>query len=129
MGRDILILLLLTMLLGGCSLNKSGKKYHFELTKTESLIEPPDSMPDKNFTRGTYYPTLVRMDGIENFPYDDALAAGRFDYLSRKPAGNPIYTDTIVGRQTKTPHANVIDDKVYMSHHSYLDYLGWQATM
>jgi hypothetical protein len=61
--------------------------------------------------------------------YDNALAAGSFDYLSMKPAGNPIYTDTILGRQTETPHANVIDGKVYMSYHNYLGYLGWQATM
>jgi hypothetical protein len=121
-------------------------------------------MSDKNFTLGAYYPTLVKMDGVDNFPYDyalyfstdhasdnggiwlylcngkpsqaaswvsydDALAAGSFDYLSMKPAGNPIYTDTILGRQTETPHANVIDGKVYMSYHNYLDYLGWQATI
>ena len=61
--------------------------------------------------------------------YDDALASGRFNYLAEKPAGNPIFTDTIHGRQTETPHANVIDGKVYMSYHNYLDYLGWQATM
>ena len=164
MKRDILVLLILTFLFSGCSLNKKGKVNNFEFVKTESLIGPPRSMSDKNFTQGAYYPTLVKMDGVGNFPYDyalyfstdhasndggiwlylcngkpsqaanwvsydDALVAGRFDYMSKKPAGNPIYTDTILGRQTETPHANVIDGKVYMSYHNYLDYLGWQATM
>ncbi len=164
MKRDIIILLLLTLLLCGCSPDKKVKSYNFEFVKTESLIAPPWTMSDKNFTLGAYYPTLVTMDGVENFPYDyalyfstdhasdnggiwlylcngkpsqaaswisydDALAAGSFDYLGRKPACNPIYTDTILGRQTETPHANVIDGKVYMSYHNYLDYRGWQATM
>lgn len=164
MKKDILLLLSLTIIFGGCTLNKMGKTNNFEFVKTESLIAPPGSMSDENFTVGAYYTTLVKMDGVNNFPYDyalyfstdhasgnggiwlylcngkpsqaanwvsydDALAAGRFDYLSQKPAGNPIYTDTIRGRQTETPHANVIDGKVYMSYHNYLDYLGWQATM
>ena len=164
MKRNIIALLILTILTSGCSLNKKGKTSHFEFVKTESLIAPPPTMSDKNFTLGAYYPTLVKMDGVDNFPYDyalyfstdhasdnggvwlflcngkpsqaakwvsydTALAAGKFDYLSIKPAGNPIYTDTILGRQTETPHANVIDGKVYMSYHNYLGYLGWQATM
>jgi len=164
MKRDIYILLILTLLLCGCSPDTKVKSNNFEFVKTESLIAPPGTMSDKNFTLGAYYPTLVNMDGVENFPYDyalyfstdhasdnggiwlylcngkpsqatswisydDALAAGSFDYLGRKPAGNPIYTDTIMGRQTETPHANVIDGKVYMTYHNYLDHLGWQATM
>ncbi len=164
MKRNFIVLLILTIVFNGCNLNKKDKTNHFEFVKTESLIAPPGSMSDKNFTQGAYYPTLVKMDGVENFPYDyalyfstdhasdnggiwlylcndrpsqvtswisydDALAAGSFDYLGRKPACNPIYTDTILGRQTETPHANVIDGKVYMSYHNYLDYNGWQATM
>ena len=158
------IFVVLAILSSGCSKSEKGKTNHFEFVKTESLILPPRSMSDKNFTLGAYYPTLVKMDAIDNFPYDyalyfstdhasdnggiwlylcngipsqaaswisydEALASGRFDYLSRKPSGNPIYTDTILGRQTETPHANVIDGKVYMSYHNYLGHLGWQATM
>jgi hypothetical protein len=61
--------------------------------------------------------------------YDEAVAAGRFDYLENKPAGNPVYIDSVQGTQTETPHANVIDGRVYMSYHNYLDDQGWQATM
>jgi hypothetical protein len=164
MKKGILVLFILTMLSGGCSLKYKGKTNNFEFVKTGSLIAPPRSMSDKNFTLGAYYPTLVKMDGVENFPYDyalyfstdhasdnggiwlylcngkpsqaaswvsydDALAAGRFDYLTEKPAGNPIYTDTVQGRQTETPHANVIDGRVYMSYHNYFSDNGWQATM
>jgi len=164
MKKDILSLLILTLLFSGCCPEKKGKTHHFEFVKTGTLIAPPGSMSDKNFTVGAYYPTLVKMDGVDNFPYDyalyfstdhasdnggiwlylcdgkpsqaaswisyeDALAAGRFDHLGEKPAANPIYTDTIQGRQTETPYANVIDGKIYMSYHNYLDHLGWQATM
>ena len=61
--------------------------------------------------------------------YDEAVAGGRFDYLATKPAGNPIFTDSIKGRQTETPHGNVIDGTVYMSYHNYFSHNGWQATM
>ena len=164
MRRDIIVLLLGSLLLGACNLKERGKTNHFEFVKTESLIAPPGSMSDKNFTLGAYYPTLVKMDGVDDFPfdyalyfstdhagdnggiwlylcngkpskaeswvsYDDALAAGRFDYLDQKPEGNPIYTDSIKGQQTETPHANVIDGRVYMSYHNYFSDNGWQATM
>jgi hypothetical protein len=50
--------------------------------------------------------------------YDQAVAAGEFDYLSDKPAANPIFVDTVQGRQTETPHANIIDRTVYMTYHN-----------
>lgn len=46
--------------------------------------------------------------------YDQAAADGEFDYLQEKPAANPIFFDSVQGRQTETPHANVIDGTVYM---------------
>ena len=61
--------------------------------------------------------------------YDEALAAGHFDYLVVKPAGNPVYVDSVQGTQTETPHANVIDGRVYLSYHNYLYDQGRQATM
>ena len=69
MKKVVLVFLLLTMLIGGCSLDNRGKANHFEFVKTEALIAPPESMSDKNFTAGAYYPTLVKMEGIDNFPY------------------------------------------------------------
>ncbi len=50
--------------------------------------------------------------------YDQATADGDFDYLQEKPAGNPIFFDSIQGRQTETPHANIIDGTVYMTYHN-----------
>ncbi len=50
--------------------------------------------------------------------YDDALAAGDFDYLASKPAGNPIYVDTAFGDQTETPCVNIVDGVVFMSYHN-----------
>ncbi len=50
--------------------------------------------------------------------YDQAVAAGKFDYLVDKPAANPIFVDTVQGRQTETPHANVIEGTVYMTYHN-----------
>lgn len=53
--------------------------------------------------------------------YDDAVAAGHFDYLTSKPSSNPIYdasmTDAI-GAQMETPHVRVINGVVYMSTHN-----------
>jgi hypothetical protein len=121
-------------------------------------------MSPENFTIGAYYPCLVKMDGIKDFPYeyalffstdhasdkggiwlylknghpseaigwisyDEALSEGSFDYLDVKPAGNPIFVDTVVGRQTETPHANIIDGRICMTYHNYLEYRNWQATM
>lgn len=59
--------------------------------------------------------------------YDQARAAGAFDHLARKPEANPIYIDTRQGSQTETPHANVIDGKVFLTYHQKL--IGKQATM
>lgn len=50
--------------------------------------------------------------------YDRAVADGEFDYLDEKPDRNPIFVDTIQGRQTETPWANVIRRTVYMTYHN-----------
>ena len=50
--------------------------------------------------------------------YDHAVADGAFDYLAEKPKANPIFADRVQGRQTETPHANVIDGTVYMTYHN-----------
>ena len=50
--------------------------------------------------------------------YDEAAAAGRFDHVKDRPAGNPIFRDPHQGTgHTETPHANVIDGVVYMTYH------------
>lgn len=52
--------------------------------------------------------------------YDDAVAAGHFDYIANKPASNPIYDasdSTAEGDQMETPHARVINGVVYMTTH------------
>ena len=36
--------------------------------------------------------------------YDQAVSNGEFDYLQEKPADNPIFFDSVQGRQTETPH-------------------------
>jgi len=50
--------------------------------------------------------------------YDQAAADGDFDYIKDKPANNPIYVDGTQGRQTETPHVNVIDHVVFMTYHN-----------
>ena len=50
--------------------------------------------------------------------YDEAVAAGAFDYLAGKPAKNPIFVDTVQGRQTETPCVNVVGHEVYMTYHN-----------
>ena len=50
--------------------------------------------------------------------YDQAVVDGDFDYLPEKPQANPIFVDSVQGRQTETPHANVIDRTVYMTYHN-----------
>lgn len=53
--------------------------------------------------------------------YDDAVAAGHFDYLANKPSANPIYDATgtaAAGDQMETPHARVINGIVYMTTHN-----------
>ena len=50
--------------------------------------------------------------------YDYALASGAFDYISTKPTSNPIYQDSTQGNgHTETPHANIINGKVYLTYH------------
>ena len=65
-----------------------------------------------------YLCTGTPTDAANWTSYDQALAAGKFDYLTNKPPANPIFVDTIQGRQTETPHANVIDHTVYMTYHN-----------
>ena len=60
----------------------------------------------------------IPTDAANWISYDRALAAGKFDYLPKKPAANPVFVDTVQGRQTETPHANVIDHIVYMTYHN-----------
>jgi len=50
--------------------------------------------------------------------YVQALADGDFDHLAEKPAQNPVFVDVTQGRQTETPHANVIDGVVFMTYHN-----------
>ncbi|MBN2562483.1 MAG: hypothetical protein JXQ75_16280 [Phycisphaerae bacterium] len=50
--------------------------------------------------------------------YDQAVADGDFDYIKGKPAKNPIFVDRKQGRQTETPHANVVDHVVFMTYHN-----------
>ena len=50
--------------------------------------------------------------------YEKAVADGDFDYLQEKPIANPIFSDNVQGRQTETPHANVINGTVYMTYHN-----------
>ncbi len=50
--------------------------------------------------------------------YNQAVADGDFDYLKEKPKANPIFVDTTQGRQTETPHVNIIDGTVYMTYHN-----------
>ncbi len=92
-----------------------------------------DEVADFPYDYALYFPTdhdsgkggiwLYLCNGIPTDPanwksYDQALADGAFDHLENKPAANPIYTDTTQGRQTETPHANVIDHTVYMTYHN-----------
>ncbi|MBD3187158.1 hypothetical protein GF325_10045 [Candidatus Bathyarchaeota archaeon] len=121
----------------------------FQFKKRGILVEKPSKMPKP----GPYYPCLVEMAGIKDFPfdyalyfstdhhrgrggiwlylcngvpseagnwksYDHAVRDGDFDYLDSKPRKNPVFVDKIQGRHhTETPHANIVDGKVYMTYH------------
>jgi predicted GH43/DUF377 family glycosyl hydrolase len=61
--------------------------------------------------------------------YDQAVADGDFDYLKEKPEKNPVYSDTVQGYSSETPHANVIDGKVYMTYHNVLKDKRGQGTL
>ena len=50
--------------------------------------------------------------------FDQAVIEGKFDYLPAKPSGNPIFVDKLQGRQTETPHVNVIEGTVFMTYHN-----------
>lgn len=127
----------------------SMPKTFFNFEKKGVLFNKPSKMPSP----GPYYPCLVSMKSIKDFPfdyalyfstdhhkgrggiwlylcngvpslsknwksYDQAVLDGVFDYLTEKPIKNPIFVDRIQGKHhTETPHANVIDDKVYMTYH------------
>lgn len=66
---------------------------------------------------------LFVCDGAPSDPgnwrsYDQAVAAGAFDHLAERPAGNPIFRDPVQGNgHTETPHAQVIDGRVMLSYH------------
>jgi len=50
--------------------------------------------------------------------YDEALQAGRFDHLARKPEGNPIFQESLQGAgHTETPYTQVVDGQVFLSYH------------
>mgnify|MGYP006422480227 CR=1 FL=1 len=50
--------------------------------------------------------------------YDEALASGDLDHLETKPKSNPILLDPVQGNgHTETPHAQLIDGKIYLSYH------------
>ena len=48
--------------------------------------------------------------------YTDAVEDGYFDYLTTKPAGNPIYIDDVYGDQTETPCVNLVNGQIFMSY-------------
>ena len=146
---------LVAVVLGGALLSSvahseaESAATHFTFEKKGVLIPSPEGVP----APGPYYPVLVKMDGVADFPYDYALyfstdhhngdggiwlylcngapsepenwiayeaavARGDFDYLEKKPSGNPIYKDTTQGRQTETPCVNIIDGTVFMTYHN-----------
>ena len=85
---------------------------------------------DHDLGRGGIWLFLCRgnpADPAAWLSYDQALAGGAFDYLPDKPVANPIFVDVWQGSQTETPHANVIDGKVYLTYHQKL--ITRQATM
>ncbi len=50
--------------------------------------------------------------------YDEVAADGGFDHVKSHPVANPIFRDPVQGTgHTETPHANVIDGRVYMTYH------------
>ncbi len=131
-----------------------NKKYSKELPLPSmamrdygKIIDKPVGMP----TAGPYYPTIVNMSDIANFPfdwaiyfstdhdandggiwlyvangdptvaanwksYDQAVLDGDFDYLSSKPSVNPIYVDTVQGKQTETPRCQIINGTLVMTY-------------
>lgn len=50
--------------------------------------------------------------------YDQAVADGDFDHITKKPEKNPIFVDKTEGRSTETPHALVIDGVVHLTYHN-----------
>ncbi len=60
----------------------------------------------------------VPTDAAQWKSYDQAVADGDFDHIGDKPAENPVFVDGTQGRQTETPHANVIDHVVFMTYHN-----------
>lgn len=64
--------LILFMYFYSCATKLQPDK-HFQLNKCGALIAPPDNMPANNPAQGAYYTSLVKMDGLKNFPFDYAL--------------------------------------------------------
>ena len=50
--------------------------------------------------------------------YNQAVVNGDFDYLESRPESNPVFVDSIQGKQTETPHVNIVEGTVYMSYHN-----------
>lgn len=50
------------------------------------------------------------------YTYDQGVANGDFDYLTTKPAGNPIYVDSVSGSQTETPFVMWVEDKFVLTY-------------
>ena len=121
---------------------------HFQFTKHKSLITAPTSMPGPGpyytsivemtgIADFPYRYALFFSTDHHNGPgglwvyfcnaspadgpwvsYDEAVAQGDFDYISDKPAANPIFIDTVQGDgHTETPHVNIIDGTVLLSYH------------
>lgn len=115
--------------------------------KSGIVVNKPSAMTSGN---GVYYPCIVDMLGVPNFParyavyfssdhatgaggiylyitdnlfdaasyqsYDDAVAAGKFNYLSIKPPANPIYVDQVIGSQTETPELRWVNGTLVMTY-------------
>jgi hypothetical protein len=135
-------------ILGEEGVSEKSSATHFTFTKEESLISRPSNMraPGPYYTclvkmKGVkkfpydyvlYFSTdhgetggiwMYVCNGSPTFAdnwksYDWALANGKFDYLEKKPTANPIFVDKTQGKQTETPHANIIDGMVYMTYHN-----------
>lgn len=129
-------------------LNKQIPIPSWTFTRTELLIDQDLSDPTREGV--PYFPTLVSMTSVPDFPfewaiyastdhvaasgiymyvgngdpadpsvlksYNQAVADGDFDYIVSKPSVNPVFEYTTSGNSTETPHGNVINGKVVMTH-------------
>jgi hypothetical protein len=136
-----------------------GENTNFDMTRKEVLFPSPEGMPKPGpyytclvkmdnvskfpFDYALYFSTdhdktggiwLYLCKGIPSEArnwksYDQAVADGDFDYLKVKPKKNPVFSDTVQGHSSETPHANVIDGKVYMTYHNIVGGKRGQATL